>query len=92
MGVVEAVVQIFTDDRVTSAAIRLYGVLKSDPGLSRDELARAINKSVRRVDESLDLLVALGYVEVNEKRSMGQSTVSYTFPTDIPMPPQKASC
>ena len=90
MGVVEAVVQIFTDDRVTSAAIRLYGVLKSNPGLSRDELARAISKSVRRVDESLNLLVALGYVEVNEKRSMGQTTVSYAFPTDVPMPLQKA--
>ena len=90
MGVVEAVVQIFVDDRVTATAIRLYGVLKSDPGLSHDEIARAINKTVRRVDESLNLLVALGYVEVNEKRSMGQTTVSYVFPTDVPLPLQKA--
>lgn len=76
--------QLFTDDRVTAMAMRLYGILKADPTQRKSDLSRTSGKSQRVVAENLELLVRLGYVVVHETRARGNVEISYEFPIDVP--------
>lgn len=92
MDVIEAVSQIFFDSRVPSTALRLYGMLRSNPTLAKPQLAKITNRSKRSIDDNIDILEELGYIVIIETRARGRVEVAYKFPHDVPqMPLQKAS-
>ena len=92
MELIQATAQIFFDDRVPSTALRLYGMLRANPKLSKSELAEASRRTERAVADNIDILGQLGYVIIHLTRALGVVEVSYSFPDNPPqMPLQKAS-
>ena len=84
MELIQAVAQIFFDDRVPSTALRLYGMLRTNPKLTKPELAEATKRTERAVADNIDILEQLGYVIIHLTRALGVVEVSYSFPDNPP--------
>lgn len=91
MELIQAVAQIFFDDRVPSTGLRIYGMLRTNPRLTKHELAEATNRTERAVVDNIDILEQLGYVVIHLTRALGVVEVSYSFPDSPPQMLKKAS-
>jgi len=71
---------VMLDSRLTPTVKSLYGLLRADPMMSRDDAAAALNRNARHLRALERQLVQLGYLEIVDRQVKGQHIRAYEFP------------